>query len=165
MLLWIIVYATVFSLALTWGLVWILERKERTYHQGAVMFTDAFLAGSLFLIIVYLTTIVALLRYPAAAALFYQVLLVTGLAGFGVYKETKYRAGAHGKWRRVHAEIRLMELHLKKDAANAAYHERLSELYEGLGRKREALESARMAAKLEPTVRNSWRVKHLEEVQ
>jgi len=36
-------------------------------------------------------------------------------------------------------------------------------VYEKLGEKEKALTAARMAAKLDPAVRNAWRVKMLEE--
>jgi cytochrome c-type biogenesis protein CcmH/NrfG len=63
---------------------------------------------------------------------------------------------------RRRAEIRLLETHISKDPSNAAYFGRVSELYEVLGKKEQALEAARMAEKLEPTARNRYRVEALE---
>ncbi|MCM2267325.1 MAG: hypothetical protein NDI60_06045 [Elusimicrobiales bacterium] len=161
MLLGIILYCTVFALAWAWGLVWILERREKKYLQGSLSFTDAFLAGSFFLVFVYISNIVVLVRWPRYAFV-YDILLTTALAGFMLYKESRYRALAALRTRRQHAEVRLLELHLKKDPGNASYYERLSEVHEKLGNREQALETARMAAKLEPTVRNTWRLKNLE---
>jgi hypothetical protein len=163
-LVWVVVYCTVFSLLWAWGLVWILERKEKKYLQGSLSFTDAFLAGSFFLVAVYISNLVVLVRWQRFG-IFYNIALVTALAGFMLYRETGYKAMAAMRKRRLRAEVRLLEFHLKKDASNAAYYERLSELYEELGERRAALETARLGAKLEPTMRNSWRVKHLEENQ
>ncbi len=162
MLLGILIYCTLFALLWTWGLVWVLERREKKYRQGNHSFTDAFLAGAFFLVFVYISNIAVLVRWPRAALL-YDVALVTGLAGFGLYRETRYRAAAALVRRRQKAEVRLLEHHISKDPSNAAWYERLSEVYEKLGEKERALETARLAAKLEPTVRNAWRVKHLEE--
>jgi cytochrome c-type biogenesis protein CcmH/NrfG len=64
---------------------------------------------------------------------------------------------------RRRAEIRLLQIYIAKDPANAAYFGRLGQLYEKLGEKAQALEAARMAEKLEPTERNRCRIKHLEE--
>jgi len=163
-LLWVVLYCTAFALLWAWGLVWILERKEKKYLQGSLSFTDAFLAGSFFLIVIYISNIVVLVRWQRFG-IFYNIALVTALAGFMLYKETEYKTRAAMRNRRLRAEVRLLEFHLKKDASNAAYYERLSEIYEQLGEKRAALETARLGAKLEPTMRNSWRVKHLEENQ
>lgn len=161
-MLGVLVYCTVFALLWAGGLVWVLERKEKKYLLGGLSFTDAFLAGSFFLIVVYVSNIVVILRWPRFA-FFYDIALVTGLAGFGLYRETGYKARAALHSRRLRAEVRLLEHHVSRDPSNAAYLERLSELYEALGDPKQALEAARLAARLEPTVRNSWRVKHLEE--
>ncbi|MDO8804212.1 MAG: hypothetical protein Q7R35_07265 [Elusimicrobiota bacterium] len=164
MLLGIIIYCTVFALVYAGALVWILERKEKEYRQGSISFTDAFIVGASVVIFVYLTNIVVLMSWPRAAATAYDIVLVTALAAFGVYRETAYKARAWKTRRRLRAETRLLEWHVAKDPANAAYYERLSEVYEILGEKEKALVAARMAAKLDPAVKNTWRVKQLEEL-
>jgi len=160
-LLAILAYCTVFSLAYAWALVWILERKEKKYRQGTVSFTDAFIVGALVIMLVYISNIVVLIRW-GSSALVYDLALIAALAGFGTYKETRYKFRAAKTAHRQRAEIRLLEHHIKQDPANAAYFERLSEVYEKLGENRKALEAARMALELHPDVRNSWRVKQLE---
>lgn len=162
MVLGIVIYCTLFTLAFAWGLVWVLERKDKKYRQGLISFTDAFSVGSVTIIFVYFSNIVVFMRWPRSA-LAYDVALVTGLAAFGIYRETSYRARARKGNRRLRAEARLLEWHLSKDPANAGWFERLSEIYEKLGEKEKALTAAKMAAKLDPTVRNDWRVKMLEE--
>lgn len=161
-LLGIVVYCTLFSLAYAWTLVWILERKDKKYRQGTVQFTDAFLSGALVIVFVYISNIVVLVRWGGAAAA-YDAALAAALAGFCVYKETGYKLRAAKVAHRQRAEIRLLEYHLTRDPANAAYCERLSELYEKLGDPEKALAAARQAAKLHPDVNNAWRVKRLEE--
>ncbi len=160
-ILGIVAYCTVFCFAYAWTLVWILERKEKKYRQGSVSFTDAFLIGSLVIILIYISNIVVLLRWGSSAFL-YDIALIAALAGFGTYKEAAYKARAARIARRQRAEVRLLEHHIAKDPANAACFERLSEVCEKLGEKEKALEAARMAAELHPDVRNSWRVKQLE---
>lgn len=161
-MLGIIIYCTVFALAYTWALVWILERKEKRYGQGSISFTDAFSVGAFTVIFVYFSNIMVLIRWPRSAYL-YDLALITALAGFGVYKETLYKARAAKVRHRQRAEVRLLEGHIAKDPANAAYFERLSEVYEKLGEQEDALTAAKMAVKLDPAVRNTWRVKQLEE--
>ena len=162
MVLGIIVYCTLFTLAFAWALVWVLERKEKKYGQGSISFTDAFSVGSAAIIFVYFSNIVVFMRWPRSA-LAYDIALLTCLAAFGVYRETSYKVRARKGNRRLRAEARLLERHLSKDPANAAWFERLGEVYEKLGEKEKALTAARMAVKLDPAVRNAWRVKTLEE--
>lgn len=162
MVLEIVIYCALFTLSFAWALVWILERKEKRYGQGSISFTDAFSVGAVVTIFVYFSNIVVFMRWPRSA-LFYDIALITGLAAFGVYRETAYRARALKGRRRLRAEVRLLERYVVNDPANAAYFERLSEVYEKLGEKEKALAAARMAARLDPAVSNAWRVKQLEE--
>ncbi|OIO05070.1 MAG: hypothetical protein COX65_00880 [Elusimicrobia bacterium CG_4_10_14_0_2_um_filter_56_8] len=158
----IIIYCTVFALAYAWALVWILERKEKRYGQGSISFTDAFVVGSFVIILVYLSNIVVLIAWTRYAFL-YDLGLITCLAAFIAYRETAYKARAARKKRRLRAEARLLERYIKKDPSNTAYLERLSEVYEKTGEFKKALAAARLAAKLDPAVKNTWRVKQLEE--
>lgn len=155
-------YSTLFALAYSWVLVWILERREKKYGQGALSFSDAFLTGSVSLFLVYISNFAVLIMRPSSAASF-NVLLVTALAGFCLYKESTYKLQQKRIDHRRRAEIRLLNIYIAKDPANAAYFGRLSDLHTRLGEKAQALEAARMAAKLEPTERNRWRVKQLSE--
>lgn len=157
----IVIYCTLFCLAYTWTLVWILERREKKYRQGTFAFTDAFIVGALAGIFVYISNIVAIMRWGGSAFL-YDVVLITALAAFGTYKETRYKARAGKVTRRQRAEVRLLEYHINKDPANAAYYERLSEVQEKLGNKENALAAAKRAAEIHPDVKIAWRIKQLE---
>ena len=64
---------------------------------------------------------------------------------------------------RLRAEIRLINIYISKDPSNTAYYGRLCDVYAKLGEKKNALEAARMAYKLEPTARNKVRIEQLEE--
>lgn len=162
MLVWIIIYSTLFALATTWALVSIIERKETAYMQGGVSFTDAFLIGAFFLLFIYISNMIILIRWPRSAIL-YDLAVVTGLAGFGLYRETRYKLRGVFRRRSLREEALNLEWNIAKDPANAAYYERLSEVYEELGNKARALEAARAAEKIDPErMRNSWRIKHLE---
>lgn len=158
----ILLYATVYALLYAGVLVWILERRGRKYGQGPLTFPEALVAGSLVLVVVYFINIIVLLTRPGAAAAF-NLGLTGALAAFCLFREAGYRRRAKKYLRRQRAEARLMRVYLKKDPGNGACHERLSELYEKLGEKDKALESARSAVKLDPSVKNVWRVKQLEE--
>lgn len=157
-----LVYSTFFALAYSWVLVWILERREKKYGQGALSFSDAFLAGSVTLVLVYLSNLFVFIIWPRSAASF-NVLLVTLLAGFCFYKESAYKLQQKRIAHRWRAEVRLLNIYISKDPANAAYFGRLSDLHCKLGEKDRALEAARMAERLEPTERNRWRIKQLNE--
>lgn len=161
-LLQALAYSTLFALAYSWVLVWILERREKKYGQGALSFSDAFLAGSVSLFLVYISNFAVLMLRPASAGSF-NVLLVTALAGFCLYKESTYKLQEKRIAHRRRAEVRLLNIYISKDPANAAYFGRLSDLHSKLGEKDRALEAARMAEKLEPTERNRWRIKQLNE--
>ncbi len=162
MLIGIIIYAGAFAAAYAWALTWILERRDRKYGQGQVSSADSLAAGLYVFTFVFFSNLVIVSAKHAYSGL-YAAALITVLAGFCLYKETVYKARARRVTRRRRAEVRLLEHHLARDPGNASYYERLSEVHESLGDKAKALEAARMAAKLEPTVRNHWRLKHLEE--
>lgn len=159
-LLQALAYSTLFALAYSWVLVWILERREKKYGQGALSFSDAFLTGSVSLFLVYISNFTVLMMRPSSAGSF-NVLLVTALAGFCFYKESTYKLQQKRIAHRWRAEVRLLNIYISKDPANAAYFGRLSDLHARLGEKDRALEAARMAEKLEPTERNRWRIKQL----
>ncbi|MDA8130651.1 MAG: tetratricopeptide repeat protein [Elusimicrobia bacterium] len=161
-LLQALVFSAVFSLVYAWVVVWILERREKKYGQGLPNFTDAFIAGAFSLIFAYLSNIIVIMRWPESTARF-NVLLITVLAGFCLYRESMYKLAQKKADHRRRAEIRLLQIHISKDPANAAYFCRLAEVYERLGEKDQALEAARMAAKLEPTERNRCKIKQLDE--
>ena len=161
MLLRIIVYCTGFALVWTWALVWVIEREDKTFMHGTISFADAFLVGAFSLIFVYISNIVVFLRWPRSA-FFYDLLLVTGLAGFGLYKETVYKTRAALRWKRLRDEALALERNIAKDTGNGACYERLSEVYERLGKIRLAIEAAREAERLGPSVKNALRIKYLE---
>lgn len=159
-LLAVLIYGLLFSLLYAWAVVWLLERRDRRYRQGAGSFTDAFLPGSFVLIFVYISNIVVLVRWPSSAVMF-DLALLGGLAAFAAYREILYKTRAGSASRKLRAEARLLERYMKKDPGNAALYERASEIYEELGERGLAVEAARVAAELDPTVRNSWRFREL----
>lgn len=155
-------YSAIFAVVYSWLVVWIIERREKKYGQGTLMFSDAFLAGSLTLFSVFISNMLVFVTWPRSAASF-NVFLVTALAGFCLYRESVYKLDAKRIERRLRAEVRLLNIYISKDPSNTAYYGRLCDVYAKLGDKRSALEAARMAFKLEPTVRNRLRVEQLQE--
>lgn len=161
-ILQVLAYSAAFALAYAWVLVWVLERRDKKYRQGDAAFSDTFLAGSITLVLTFLSNVLVLLAWPLSAAT-YNVGLVTALAGFCLYRESLYKLEAKKIEHRRRAELRLLRIYIARDPANAAYFTRLSVLHERLGEKKDALEAALMAEKLEPTERNRWRIKQLRE--
>jgi len=90
---WLTVYCAVFALAYAWGLVWILERKEKRYGLGTGSYTDAFLSAAFVSVFVYFSNVVALLKWPRSAPA-YDLALLAVLAAFGLRREKSYRARA-----------------------------------------------------------------------
>lgn len=162
MLIGAILYAGAFAAAYAWALTWILERRESKYGQGTLHSADALGAGLYVFAFVFFSNLLIVATKPAYAGL-YAGALITALAGFCLYKESVYKMRARRVKRRRRAEVRLLEKYISRDPGNASYYERLSEVHENLGDKKEALKAARMAAELEPTVGNHWRVKELED--
>ncbi|OGR78847.1 MAG: hypothetical protein A2X32_08340 [Elusimicrobia bacterium GWC2_64_44] len=160
----VLAYCTAFALVYSWIVVWIIERREKKYGQGTIMFSDAFLAGSLTLFCVLISNLLVFVMWPTSAASF-NVFLVTLLAGFCLYRESVYQLDAKKIRHRLRAEARLVNIYISKDPANAAYYGRLCDIYAKLGEKAPALEAARMANKLEPTARNRVRIQQLQETK
>ena len=161
-LLAVLIYGLLFSVGYAWAVAWILERRDRKYRQGGTSFTDAFIVGAFVLLSVYITNIIVLVRWPSSA-ISYDLFLLAGLAAFSAYRELLYRRRDSDAARKLRAEARLLERYMSNDPGNAAFFERASEIYEQLGEHGKAVEAARAAAELDPTVRNSWRLRELLE--
>jgi len=164
MIFFTIVYLLGFSIGLAWGLTWVLERGEKTYHLGANYSRPIFLWTSLVFVITYLGNFVIL---NGARGAFWplQFCLLGALGGFGWFKEKGYKEQVLQEEQRVLEEINSLEKGLVDDPSNGSYHERLSELYERRGELSEAEWHAEAAAKMDPTEKNKWRVKTLREDQ
>ena len=158
----VILYCTLFAVGYAWAVAWIMERRDKKYRQGNTSFTDAFMIGAIVLLVVYISNIIVLLRWPSSA-LMYDLVLLAGLGAFSGFRELLYRGRDTQSRRKLKAEARLLERYLKKDPGNAALFERASVIYEELGERELAIEAARAAAELDPTVRNSWRFRELLE--
>lgn len=162
MIFYTIIYLLIFSTVLALGLVWVLERREKTYNLGANYSRSVFLWSSFVFILTYLGNLTVL---TIARGAFWplQFCLFCALGIFGLYKEKGYRAQAFQEERRVLEEIKLLENGLAGDPSNASYHERLSELYETRKNPGKAEEHAEAASRLDPTEKHRWRLKTLRE--
>ena len=92
----LILYCAFFALACAGAVVWILERRDKKYGQGAASFTDAFPAGAAVLVFVFLSDLFLLLKSARMAA-FYDLLLAAGLLIFILRREAGYKARAKAK--------------------------------------------------------------------
>lgn len=83
-------------------------------------------------------------------------------AGSGLFSKVMKRPLSPGELR-LKIEVANLENMLKIDPGSTCCLEKLSELYEKLGKRKMALDAARAAARQDPTVRNKWRVAELRE--
>ncbi len=156
-----IIFCLVSAMSFSVGALWSLKRagaaRRKKIHPPA-----GFLAGALIFVSVYGLNRLAFPAFPRAALLFNLVLL----SGILVFPELKKklrrpRPKHAGKKQPLEVEALALERMLKIDPLNAYCFERLSELYEKMGKPDRALGAAREAQKLEPTVKNKLRVEEL----
>lgn len=160
-MLFLIFYLLAFSVGLTWGLVWIMQRGDKKYRLGA-NYGPVFLWATFMFIFSYLGNIVVSFVFPRAF-LPVQFGLLAALLGYGWYKENGYREQTRFEEQKMLEEIDRLEQGLAVDPSNSYYHERLSELYERKGDQAQAERHAEAACGLEPTERNNWRLKTLRQ--
>jgi hypothetical protein len=159
----ILSYSTVFAAAYAAAMVWITERKDKTYRQGIKSFSDCFLLGAFWLLLTWGINLAVLFTSPGKA-ITCNIAMLTFLAGYMLYKETRYKLREAGVKKNMRIEMRVLSHHSANDPANAMYFERASELFEKLGETENAAAAARRAVKLDPTVRNTWRLEQLEDL-
>lgn len=182
--LWEIFISLAAGLAVAWAVVRAI-RKYHTAHGKTLDLPAEFLPGALALAFTYALTRVTL-AYSAWATAAADLLLLGASLGFpelnrrrrqrvkgGKAARSKGRPGRPGRFaaaaaalspaeRQLGIEVAALQNMLKIDPKNTYCHEKLSELYEKLGKLDLALGAARAAAAQDPTVANRCRVEELE---
>lgn len=182
--LWEILISLAAGLAVAWAVVRAI-RKYHTAHGKTLDLPAEFLPGALALAFTYALTRVTL-AYSAWATAAADLLLLGASLGFPELQRRRRQRVRGGKAarsgraahlgrlaaaaaalspaeRQLSIEIAALQNMLKIDPKNTFCHEKLSELYEKLGKLDLALGAARAAAAQDPTVANRCRVEELEE--
>ncbi len=157
----VIIFCVVSAAAFAAGVLWSLKKagaaRRKKIHPPA-----GFLLGAVIFVSVYGANRLAFPILPRATLLVNLVLL-TGLLIFReIKKQLKRPRMQHGKNQHLRVEVLALERMLEIDPLNAFCLERLSELYEKMGKADRALQAARGAVKLDPTVKNKLRVEDLK---
>ena len=158
----VIIFSLVSGMAFSAGLLWTLKRvgaaRRKTIHAPA-----GFMVGAVIFVLVYGVNRLAFPAYPKAAPLINTLLLSCVLLFPELKKKLRRRRPKYGAPKNQHLRVEALALErmLEIDPLNAFCFERLSEVYEKMGKPDRALLAAREAAKLDPTVKNQSRVEEL----
>lgn len=157
-----ILFCFLSGLAFSGAALRVLGRKAKVRHRGKASFPDAFLAGSVTFTLVYILNRLAFPARPKATAAA-NLLLLAGILLFPLVRKKLRRLKPRlVKKHPLQDEAAALERMFERDPLNAFCLEKLSELYEKMGEHDKALEAARRAAGLDPTVKNKWRAEDLE---
>ena len=159
----VIIFCSLSAMAFSGAVLWLLGKKARASRWKTTPFSYAFLAGSLTFSLVYILNRLAFPLWPGATSVL-NLALLAGLFGSRALRKKlrRRRRPKAAKKHPLHAEAAALEEMLTQDPLNAFCHEKLSEIYEKMGENDKALLAAREAAKLDPTMKNRWRVEDLK---
>ncbi len=148
--------------------VWLVEKKGIASRLDASAFTVDFMVGSVVFSSVYVLNRLVYPGSPKAAAAC-NILFLSGIYFYSALKKKLRRLRrripkAHKNLAKspLQIEAAALEHMLELDPLNAFCFEKLSEIYEKMGKRAKALEAAREAVKLDPTIINQWRVEELK---
>jgi|GEM_PF-1431940 len=151
-----------FAAAGAWLVMWMLERRERTYRLGSVNPAMGLFWGALVFIAMFSFMWHVTARTPALA-LASSTIAAAALTAFLILKERSYRRERKESDALLRDEIRRCELMSQREHDTPVWHEKLSDLHEKAGDLHAAAECAKRACALAPTPENLWRLKELEE--
>lgn len=149
-------------MAFSGAVLWLLGKRARASRRKTTPFSNAFLAGSLTFSLVYIVNRLAFPLWPAATSVLNLALLAGLLGSRALRKKLRRRRPKAAKKHPLHAEAAALEEMLMQDPLNAFCHEKLSEIYEKMEQNDKALLAAREAARLDPSMKNRWRVEDLK---
>ena len=158
----VILFCCFSAMAFSSAVLWLLGKRARASRRKTTPFAYAFLAGSFTFSLVYIINRLAFPLWPAATSVFNLALLAGMFGSRALRKKLRRRRPKTAKKHPLHAEAAALEEMLTQDPLNAFCHEKLSEIYEKMGENDKALLAAREAAKLDPTMKNRWRVEDLK---
>lgn len=162
----VIIFSMACAMAFAAGVLWSLKKagaaRRRTIHPPA-----GFLVGAVVFALVYGLNRLAFPAFHKATALV-NLSLLTGILLFHDIRAKLKPALKRARQkqepeqdRHLRVDALALERMLEIDPLNAFCFERLSELYEKMGKPDRALHAAREAARLDPTVKNRLRVEDL----
>ena len=161
-----IIFCAIFALAFAGAVVWIMERKARVSRWTIAPFSHSFLAGCVAFSFIYILNRLVFPRWPKTTAVF-NLIMLGGILTFRPLRKKLLRQ--YRRWRRKtekkhprSAEAEALKHMLERDPLNAFCLEKLSEIYGEMGENDKALEAAREAFKLDPSVKNKLWVEDLE---
>lgn len=163
-----IIFCMVSGMAFSAGTLWSLKRagaaRRKKIHVPA-----GFMVGAVLFVLVYGANRLAFPAFPKATLLI-NLLLLAGIILFpflpGLKKKLRRPPLKRiDKHHHLRVEAQAMERMLKIDPLNAFCFERLSEIYEQIGKPGQALEAAREALRLDPSVNNKARLEELTRAQ
>ena len=158
----IVLFCSLSSLAFSGFVMWLLEKKAVAARRQVPPISHTFLAGSVAFSSVYFLNRIIFPRWPEATAVLNMAALSAMLFSTLLRKRLRRRRPKIVKKQRGHPEVAALERMLEQDPLNAFCHERLSEIYEQIGKDDKALAAASEAARLDPTVKNKLRVEDLK---
>ncbi len=158
----VIIFCLLSALSFFGAVLWVLGMKAGPSRRQTISFPAAFLAGAVSFSLVY---VLNRLAFPVRSKLTFACNLVL-LSGILIFPRLKKKVrGLRPKKTKGHPlsiEAAALEHMLELDPLNAFCFEKLSEIYEKMGKTDRALEAASKAAKLDPTADNKWRVEELK---
>ncbi|MDO8804079.1 MAG: hypothetical protein Q7R35_06595 [Elusimicrobiota bacterium] len=159
----VLIFSVFSAMAFSGAALWLLGRKARASRRRTAPFSQAFLAGSVTFSLVYIINRLAFPLRPKTTAVF-NLALLAGILLFRALKKRlrRRRRPKAAKKHPLHAEAAALEQMLSQDPLNAFCLEKLSEIYEKMGENDRALEAAREAFKLDPSMKTRWRVDELK---
>lgn len=155
-----IIFCLVSGAAIPAALLWVLHKagvaRRRTINPPA-----GFFVGVVIFALIYGFSRFNFPLRPRATAAFNLAVLLSILLLPWLRKKARSLKPKDPRHQQLHVEIKALERMLTLDPLNTFCHEKLSELYEKMGRLDLALKDAREAARLDPSVKNRGRVEEL----
>lgn len=156
-------YFIIYSGTLTYLVVSTLRRRGEKYGLGTVRTPDLFLIGTPLYLLSFLFNVFLAIKLTSMSFLLLQAAGAAAAGGYAAVAELGYRKASRLYRQEMLDEIAVLWKELEKDPLNAAYFERLAELYKKTGDLKAALASAEKAFALDPTRLNDWKVEALKE--
>lgn len=162
MTLGVIVFCTLSAMVFSGAVLWLVGRKAGASRRKNARFPYAFLAGSVTFSLVYILNRLAFPLHPKTTGIL-NLALLSVIPAIPLLRKKARRLLRRKKTKRHHRqpEAAALEQMLKRDPLNAFCLEQLSEIYQEMGEHDRALEAACKALKLDPTIKNQWRVDDL----
>lgn len=158
-----VVACSFFALAFSGAVIWIMEVKALTAHRSITPISYTFLAGSITFSFIYILNRLVFPFWPKMTVALNLTVLAAIFLLPVLRKNLRHKRPRAGKKHRLHSEASGLQQMLEKDPLNAFCHERLSDIYGELGKYDRALEAALEAFRLDPTIKNKWRVEDFKQ--